>query len=152
MPCSLCWLMPLILLMVRTSWRNPHKKGRLLRRPCLLQQDLLLIRPSFPPGSAACAPLDPEVHGGGARHIDGGVGPEGHPLMITMAMEKPWMSGRPLSKSATTTTKVRPEVMMVPAQGLGLMERSMISAVSPRRTLRKFSRARSNTTMVSFRE
>ncbi len=70
---------------------------------------------------------------------------------ISMVSEKPSSSAPPKMKSISTTTSVVAEVMMV-RLSVCVSETLTISYGVPRRILRKFSRIRSETTILSFSE
>ena len=67
-----------------------------------------------------------------------------------MAREKSWITGPPHTRSATTASRVVREVLMV-RERVWLME-SLSRGTMPLESPHQFSRTRSNTTMVSFRE
>ena len=72
-------------------------------------------------------------------------------MPIRSASEKPLMILPPKMNSDSTTNSVVPEVMTVRVR-VWLIEVFMTSIGVPLRMVRKFSRMRSNTTMVSFSE
>ena len=70
---------------------------------------------------------------------------------MVSAVAKPLICSPPASSSAVSTSRVVNEVTRVRPR-VWFRERLMISVGVPRRTERKFSRMRSETTMVSFSE
>ncbi|MNZ89447.1 hypothetical protein D3C78_1083720 [compost metagenome] len=70
---------------------------------------------------------------------------------MNSAREKPHRLSPPNSSSAPTASRVDTEVAMVRSR-VWVVEMLMFSISSVLRSRRKFSRIRSNTTMVSFSE